>query len=751
MPSTCTNTNNAIVREVTINVDFTTSDSVTTVNLWLYKDDLTNNGEYLDTENFRYALTTSSTDCSSNVVSSGTFKGYDIDDKIEIFNKVYEYDGEINVSETYYLYIWLDAAETDISTAGKSFKIAMTGTCSNFGLDVEVTFDPNGGSFTQLYTSPGEYSFAVPYDGEYQLEVWGAQGGSRDTILGGYGGYSVGTVILNNGTNLYVNVGGQGENKDNSLALGGYNGGGNSYANYVAGENHFYYAGAGGGATHIATSSGLLSTLSSNKNSILIVAGGGGGIGGEADSTIYAGGSAGGYVANAGVDSWNNSGAGGGTQTGAGAGRYVGGFGYGAISDASGGGGAGYYGGSTGTYGSGGGGSGYIGNSLLTNKAMYCYNCDTSSEVDTLTYSVTDVSENPVTNYAKSGAGAAKITMLNASSKTILLNSKYDEMPIPFAPSGYTFLGWNTKSDGSGTYVTGSSSLVSQTNHTLYAIWKGSSIPTFTYSGDYEVVDDDNNVITNIASYEGNWKIRFLSDGNLVFTNLNDVEDVDIFVVGGGGSGASGSTFIGGGSRGGGGGGGGAAVTAFGFTIATSTTYNIDVGAASSNSSFKQNGTEYFTALSGSNSSSPYFDYAWYVPVGAGGTGRKSGQTDNYGASNVVAVAGASGGGNGNYEFNGTSGLRYGAGGGAGGWGAATTTGGVGGTGGSGGADGGGNGGTGSSASCDGGQDGAAGSNNTGSGGGGGGAACGTQSNTYSGVGSGAAGGTGIVIIRNAR
>ena len=133
MPSTCTNANNAIVREVTVNVDFTTSDSVTTVNLWLYKDDLTGgNGNYLNTDNFRYALTTSPTSCTSNVVASGTFNSYDIDERIQLFRKTYEYDGEINISETYYLYIWLDAAETDISTAGKSFKIVMNATCSNY-------------------------------------------------------------------------------------------------------------------------------------------------------------------------------------------------------------------------------------------------------------------------------------------------------------------------------------------------------------------------------------------------------------------------------------------------------------------------------------------------------------------------------------------------------------------------------------------------------------------------------------------
>ena len=636
-------------------------------------------------------------------------------------------------------------------------------------VNVNVNFDPNGGSFTQLYTSPGEYSFTVPYSGLYQLEVWGAEGGTGNTVAGGYGGYSVGTVTLNTDDILYVNIGGKGNSgtsMSSSKVVGGYNGGGDGFGYSDK------YVGGGGGATHVAAEGGTLSTLSNKLSSILIVAGGGGG-GGYETSTYYGtGGHGGGYVGNDGIRMAGSQNiATGGTQTSGGTGNSTGSFGQGGSLTANGGpgGGGGFYGGGSGVYyNGGGGGSGYIGNDLLNNKAMYCYNCDTSSEVDTLTYSVTDVSDNPVTNYAKSGDGAAKITMLNASSKTILSNSKYDEIPVPFAPSGYTFLGWNTKSDGSGTYVTGSSSLVSQTNHTLYAIWKGSSIPTFTYSGDYEVVDDDNNVITNIASYEGNWKIRFLSDGDLVFTNLNDVEDVDIFVVGGGGNGTNGSSYAGSTSIGGAGGGGGAAVTAFNFPISTSVTYGLDIGSAAEDSAFYKDTTECFTALAGQSGTGPTFDNGWNVVAGAGGAGRKSGQTSNCGAGSVVARPGGNGarsytigsaGGSGNYMFNQTGLARFGAGGGSGGSGVSTSIGGSGDSGGSGGADYGGAGGKGCSYTGINGSyqitvpdNGTAGTSFTGSGGGGGGGACGYNNNvTNSSVGSGGAGGSGIIIIRNAR
>ena len=57
--------------------------------------------------------------------------------------------------------------------------------------------------------------------------------------------------------------------------------------------------------------------------------------------------------------------------------------------------------------------SGYIGNSLLTNKAMYCYNCTPSSVESTKTISTTCTSATPTPNCAKQGNGYAKITLVS--------------------------------------------------------------------------------------------------------------------------------------------------------------------------------------------------------------------------------------------------------------------------------------------------------------------------------------------------
>ena len=260
-------------------------------------------------------------------------------------------------------------------------------------------------SFNYNYTG-GEQIFTVPKTGTYKIETWGAQGstnlGTGGKTSGGYGGYSVGFLNLEKNNNLYVNVG-QNYNYT-SVKLNAYNGGGLADM-------------PGGGATHIAFSSGELYTLENSVDKIIIVSGGGGGEDTcpdweNATETIVSG-SGGGYK---GVDSCNIPGYGG-TQTGGGLGYNNGTFGRGGNSglgsDSAGGGGGGFYGGGSSSYeiaGSGGGGSGYIGNSLLTSKAMYCYNCAESSDESTKTISTTCHSATPTANCSKEGNGYARIT-----------------------------------------------------------------------------------------------------------------------------------------------------------------------------------------------------------------------------------------------------------------------------------------------------------------------------------------------------
>ena len=266
--------------------------------------------------------------------------------------------------------------------------------------------------------------FKVNYSGNYKIETWGAQGGygsSEANYPGGYGGYSVGTVRLNKGDNIFVVVGSKGESataKKANIYNGGFNGGGSGY-----GASNKFSAG-GGGATHIAKQSGLLTSFKGDLSNLLIVAAGGGGSNFLDTKNYGNGGSGGGYIgasATTTVMSIVNDTpfSSGGMQDSSGStGDYLGLFGFGAscsqVKKACSGGGGGLYGGGAGKDAAGGsGGSSYIGSSELSNKVMYCYNCQESTEEATKTISTTCHSATPTSNCAKEGNGYARITYIN--------------------------------------------------------------------------------------------------------------------------------------------------------------------------------------------------------------------------------------------------------------------------------------------------------------------------------------------------
>ena len=172
-----------------------------------------------------------------------------------------------------------------------------------------------------------------------------------------------------------------------------------------------------------------------------------------------------------------------------------------------------------------------------------------------------------------------------------------------------------------------------------------STIPEFTYTGDYEIVNDSDEPIT---VSQDNWKIRFLTSGTLTFTNLNGAENgIDVFLVGGGGNGET--------IRGARGGGGGYTKTVKGVSIAIATPYTVTIGASSGTSSafgVSANGA------SGADGGS-----------GGGGGGSSSGTSGNGGSNGGNGTAGnVSNGGTGQgtttREFGESTGKLYSGGGG---------------------------------------------------------------------------------------
>ena len=221
--------------------------------------------------------------------------------------------------------------------------------------DTEWVFDYTG----------GEQVFVAPYTGTYKVELWGAQGGSIDSILGGSSSFVTGTIQINKNTKLYLYIGGRGTYTKNSSTSvnGGYNGGGNGRTESGSGS----YATTGGGSTDIRLINGNWDNDIGLKSRIIVAAGGGGSDYSGGSTYIGYGGAGGGlsgYNGTSNQGSYYGTGA---TQLFGGRNVYLGtisgSFGKGGNGQANNGsGGSGYYGGGSGQgyRGGGGGGSSFI-------------------------------------------------------------------------------------------------------------------------------------------------------------------------------------------------------------------------------------------------------------------------------------------------------------------------------------------------------------------------------------------------------
>ena len=110
--------------------------------------------------------------------------------------------------------------------------------------------------------------------GKYKLECWGAQGesaGASSNILGGHGGYSVGTVEIKENTIIYLYTGGQnGFNGGGTAAKQGGNGGGGTDIRVATDSLYariIVAGGGGGGASHSGQNGGVGGGDSGNKGS----------------------------------------------------------------------------------------------------------------------------------------------------------------------------------------------------------------------------------------------------------------------------------------------------------------------------------------------------------------------------------------------------------------------------------------------------------------------------------------------------
>lgn len=123
---------------------------------------------------------------------------------------------------------------------------------------------------------------------------------------------------------------------------------------------------------------------------------------------------------------------------------------------------------------------------------------------------------------------------------------------------------WNLK------LTLGEQSATAKYNIERFGVYRTSmafhTIMEFTYTGDYEIVQDDDTPIDDFSQWNGNWKIRFLTSGVFTVTKFHNFDGtIDVFLVGAGGVGAHG------------GGGSGYTKTGMGINLVKDTRYEITV------------------------------------------------------------------------------------------------------------------------------------------------------------------------------
>lgn len=162
------------------------------------------------------------------------------------------------------------------------------------------------------------------------------------------------------------------------------------------------------------------------------------------------------------------------------------------------------------------------------------------------------------------------------------------------------------------------------------------TIPEFTYTGDYEIVNDSDEPIT---VSQGNWKIRFLTSGTLTFTNLNGAENgIDVFLVGGG---AGGNYSY----RGGAGGGSGYTSTTQAVTVQVGIEYDIVIGAGGAGAKTSGGRAGGVTSAFGSiaNGGATLSNNGVYGGDGGSGGGSGTLNQDKDGAYSKAGVGGTDG------------------------------------------------------------------------------------------------------------
>ena len=152
-PTDCMDPEYAIQRTITTS-STTTGDKVISMDLWLNVNHIDTN--LLNSPNFKYAITKNKNSCTSGLINSGVINEDIQDNKINLLEGV-EY---ATLNDKYYLYIWLDEAETNINTMNQSFDLSIDGQCNDNGLE-KTTMVNFTSSNTSAYFKEADYKTKI--------------------------------------------------------------------------------------------------------------------------------------------------------------------------------------------------------------------------------------------------------------------------------------------------------------------------------------------------------------------------------------------------------------------------------------------------------------------------------------------------------------------------------------------------------------------------------------------------------------
>ena len=153
-----TTTANYIKREIKVTPTINTTGKTVYMDLWL---DIKTLGTGLsNTDYFKYSFTTGSSSPEDGVVYSGNFRGLVKNNRVRLLlDKEYT----SSVTDTYYLWIWLDAEETDSNTMNQSFHLVLNGNCTDSKVEpnapvlddglVPIVFDTSNGTVIKTVSS----------------------------------------------------------------------------------------------------------------------------------------------------------------------------------------------------------------------------------------------------------------------------------------------------------------------------------------------------------------------------------------------------------------------------------------------------------------------------------------------------------------------------------------------------------------------------------------------------------------------